>query len=382
MSGVRFLHTADWQLGMTRHFLEGEAQARYNDDRLAAVRMIGRLAAEHRCAFVLVCGDVFESNQLGTKTIVRALDAMADIPVPVYLLPGNHDPLDAASVYRRDAFTSRCPPNVHPLTEAGLRVLQPGVELVAAPWPSKHPLGDLVAQACAGLGAAPPGTVRIVAGHGSLDTLNPDRDDPATIAAAPLRQAIADGVIHYTALGDRHSRTDAGILGRVWYSGTPEVTDYDEIDPGHVLVVDLDTARCEVTAHRVGSWRFIAHDARLDGPGDIAELSDWLGSLPGKERTVVKLTLTGALTLADRLQLEEVLHEREHLFAAIEQWERRSHLAVLPDDGSLGDFGLTGFAAGAFAELRDAAAAPGEQAQTALAALSVLYRLSGAGSNR
>ena len=28
-TGVRFLHTSDWQLGMTRHFLQGEAQARY-----------------------------------------------------------------------------------------------------------------------------------------------------------------------------------------------------------------------------------------------------------------------------------------------------------------------------------------------------------------
>ena len=28
-SAVRFVHTSDWQLGMTRHFLKGEAQARY-----------------------------------------------------------------------------------------------------------------------------------------------------------------------------------------------------------------------------------------------------------------------------------------------------------------------------------------------------------------
>ena len=30
---MRFLHTADWQLGMTRHFLAGDAQPRYSAAR-------------------------------------------------------------------------------------------------------------------------------------------------------------------------------------------------------------------------------------------------------------------------------------------------------------------------------------------------------------
>ena len=38
MTAVRFLHTSDWQLGMTRHFLEGEAQARYSAARIDAIR--------------------------------------------------------------------------------------------------------------------------------------------------------------------------------------------------------------------------------------------------------------------------------------------------------------------------------------------------------
>ena len=34
---TRFLHTADWQLGMTRHFLAGDAQPRYSAARREAV---------------------------------------------------------------------------------------------------------------------------------------------------------------------------------------------------------------------------------------------------------------------------------------------------------------------------------------------------------
>ena len=44
---MRFIHTADWQLGMTRHFLEGEAQPRYAAARRdpVAERELG--AAQH-----------------------------------------------------------------------------------------------------------------------------------------------------------------------------------------------------------------------------------------------------------------------------------------------------------------------------------------------
>ena len=42
---MRFLHTADWQLGMTRHFLAGDAQPRYSAARRDAVAGLGALAA-------------------------------------------------------------------------------------------------------------------------------------------------------------------------------------------------------------------------------------------------------------------------------------------------------------------------------------------------
>ena len=59
-----------------------------------------------------------------------------------------------------------------------------------------------------------------------------------------MEAAIDRGAVHYVALGDKHSRMQVGTTGRIWYSGSPEVTNYDDIepDPGHVLVVDVDEA--------------------------------------------------------------------------------------------------------------------------------------------
>src|SRR5258705_13754716 len=133
---IRFLHSGDWQLGMTRSVLGDEAQARFAEARIAVVRRLGELARAQRCDFALVCGDVFESSQIERRTLARALEAIASIPVPGYLLPGNHDPLDAASLYRSSAFRDAAPTHVHVIDDASPRALAPAVELVAAPSPS------------------------------------------------------------------------------------------------------------------------------------------------------------------------------------------------------------------------------------------------------
>lgn len=374
---MRFVHTADWQLGMTRHFLDEDAQPRYTDARLAAIREIGRVARAENAEFVLVTGDVFESHQLSARTLVRSLDAMRDAAVPIYLLPGNHDPLDAGSIYRREAFTSRCPPNTHVLDRAGRHeIATPGgtVELIAAPWFSKRPLEDLVAAACA---VEPPadGVVRVVAGHGCVDTLSPDPHDPARIGTAALRQAIGAGLVHFVALGDRHSRTDVGVEGRVWYSGTPEVTDYDEVEPGWALVVDVDAAHCEVTPRRIGGWRFDRDSVALNGTADIRALRDRLAGAEDRDRTVLELSLVGALSLRERAELDALLDEYRHLFAALEIWERHTDLVTVPDGDDLDTLDLTGFAAATLRELTEQAAGSDETAETAADALRLLHRL-------
>src|SRR5690606_40600150 len=91
---VRFLHSGDWQLGMMRRFLGPEAQARFGQARLDAIERIGRAAADHDVAFVVVAGDVFDANQVDRQVVMRACEALRSIPCPVYLLPGNHDALE------------------------------------------------------------------------------------------------------------------------------------------------------------------------------------------------------------------------------------------------------------------------------------------------
>ncbi|CPR09864.1 DNA repair exonuclease SbcD [Mycobacterium bohemicum DSM 44277] len=378
---MRFLHTADWQLGMTRHFLAGDAQPRFSAARRDAVAGLGALAAETGAEFVVVAGDVFEHNQLSPQVIGQSLEAMRAIGIPVYLLPGNHDPLDAASVYTGPLFTAERPENVIVLDRAGVHQVRPGVEIVAAPWRSKAPTTDLVADVLDGLAPGP--ATRILLAHGGVDVLDPDRDKPSLIRLAALEDALARGVLHYAALGDKHSLTRVGGSGRVWYSGAPEVTNFDDVesDPGHVLVVDVDEQGVTVEPRHVGRWRFVTLHRQVDTGRDVADLDVNLDLLTDKDRTVVRLALTGSLTVTDRAALDACLDKYARLFAWLGLWERRTDLAVIPADGEFSDLGIGGFAAAAVDELV-ATARDGDSgsAADAQAALALLLRLADRGA--
>ena len=375
---MRFLHTADWQLGMTRHFLAADAQARYSAARRDAVAALGGLAAETSAEFVVVAGDVFDANQLAPTVISQSLEAMSAIGVPVYLLPGNHDPLDASSVYTSALFAAECPENVTVLDRAGTWDIRPGLQIVAAPWRSKKPTTDLTAGVLADLPAD--GTARILVAHGGVDTLDPDLANPALIRMADLRDALDRGAVHYVALGDKHSRTEVGD-GRVWYSGSPEVTNYDHVerDPGHVLAVDIDlddpAHPVTVGSHSVGSWRFLTLHHEVNNSRDVADLDLNLDQLPDKDRTVVQLALVGTLTVTDRATLDGCLDKYARRFACLDSWDRHTDLAVLPADDEFDDLGIGGFASDAVAELMDTARSDGKGAGAAQAALALLLRL-------
>jgi DNA repair exonuclease SbcCD nuclease subunit len=372
---MRFLHTADWHLGMTRRFLSPEAQARFGDDRIQAVRDMAALAAAEGCAFVVACGDLFDSNHVDRQVVARALDALSEFTVPVYLLPGNHDPLDAASVYRSRLFTGHAPANVHVVDGVEPIDVAPGVQVVGAPWHTRRPGADLAAAALGDL-APSPGTIRVLAAHGAVDAMSPDSEDPALIHLEPLRHALFSGAVAYVALGDRHSAGQVGDDPRIRYPGSPVATDHGEIDPGKALVVDVDDSGVRVADHVIGRWTFRRIEARLNGIDDIERLDAQLEEMPDRARAVVRLALVGTLGVGDDARLREVLDHHGDVFASLTVSEGRSDLALLVDDADLGALGLQGYAHDAAAELAGIAAADGPQRDAARDALRLLYRLS------
>lgn len=370
---MRFIATGDWQLGMTAHYLDDFARPRYLEARFEAVERIGMLAKEHAAEFVVVCGDVFESNQLDRKVVSQAFEAMRSCPVPIILVPGNHDPLDAASIYNSPAFRDRCLSNVHVLRDSQPFVVREGVEIIAAPWHTKRPLTDLLQRALDTLPPADPNVVRILAGHGAASTLNPEPDEPSTFDVSSLEAALAEGRIHFVAVGDKHSTTQ--VADRIWYPGTPEVTHRREPNPGNILLVDIDAHETRVETLHTGRWRFVTVEETVSTLEDVEALASRLDAFPDKSRTAVWLKLAGSLSTSQHARLEEILEEQGELFAKLSHWERHKDLVVLPDDADFSDLGLSGFTDTALRELVEASTSTdADTAQTAQDALGLLYR--------
>jgi DNA repair exonuclease SbcCD nuclease subunit len=371
---VRFIHTADWQLGMTRHFLSPEAQARFTQARIDAIRTIGNIAREERASFVVVAGDVFESNQLEPRTVRRTIEALRDVLVPIYLLPGNHDPLDASTIYRSATFVEHKPDNVIVLDDSSPRQVAPGVEIAGAPWLSKRVVKDLVQGVTAEL-APVDSTVRVLVAHGVPRDLLAG-ENPAAIDIDLVDAAIADRRITYLALGDRHSTTSLGSSGAIWYSGTPEPTAHDESDAGNVLVVEVDDGRVsKVTPHRVGTWAFLKEAFEFESETGVRPLANWLDACKAKDRCAVRLSLRGTISLSTDAQLQELLDRNRDLFGALEIDGSATSLVVRPDDDDFADLQLTGFAARAVEELREQATRTGPDQVRARDALGLLIRL-------
>lgn len=370
MTATTFIHTSDFQLGMTRWFLKGEAQGRFNDDREAAIVRLGELAEETGAEFIVVAGDVFEHNALSRDILARATEMFKRLPVPVYVLPGNHDPLVADSVFYKTSAE-----NVHVIADSEPIQVAPGVELVGAPYLSKRANHDLVRQALEPL--EPAAGIRIAVGHGQVDSRSAE-DDADTIDLAFVEDCLDRGVIDYLALGDTHSTASLGTTGRVWFSGSPETTDYretstggGEADSGNALVVRVGD-KVDVDKRRIGRWTFEALDAAVDSAEDVERFLARLGEYPDKVRTAVKYSLRGTLGVEAHARLQRGLDEYEAVFASLRPRERTMDLYLEPSEEELASLDISGYAAEALHELLDNREDP-----VARDAANLLFRLEG-----
>ena len=355
---TRFLHTSDWHLGMTRHYLskrgDDDPQARFTADRIEAVRRLGDVAHQEGCEFVVVAGDVFETQNVSAQIIARACEAMASIDIPVYLLPGNHDSLEPGCLWDGQDFLRRCPSNVHVLRDQAETQVTNGnglviATIVAAPLTTRHPSTDPLAKLAMSL--KPTETPRILVGHGQLEGLSGDTRD-ALISRSPLDEAIARGALHYVALGDRHIAWPLNDdHAAIRYSGTQESTSFNEVGVGTTVIVDLgDPLTCQTID--VGTWLHARVSQEVAGEADLQILRDRLDFFDHRDRTIIRYDLHGQVTIPQQAELDEILADYETVFASLEPSENRHDLTVVGNDISLAEADVPGWVREAAEEFR------------------------------
>lgn len=406
---AKILHTADWQLGMQRKFLSDEAQSRFDQARLESIQKIFDIAATEECDAIVVAGDVFDDNLLSGTRYGRAIEVLRNAPVPVYLLPGNHDPYDSVSIYRKKEFEALAGSSAAPVTvlcDSTIHTV-PGrdedagdLQIIGAPLLSKSADRDLIAETLGELKDVSAGDkIRVIVGHGPAQGFG-DKNCSVLIDVHQASARCEERVADYVALGDTHSAMKLdnreNESGRVWYSGAPEVTNFKkangggESNSGKALVVTIEVdlhapdkpSTINVEEVEVGTWKFIALEESINNIEDAEKFIAQLDKIPNKPETAVKYGLTGTINLETEAYLESELGALREVFAALYLRDRTSDLQVIADesdlDGAIFGDSFIGVALQDLIEERQLAGLVGDVAGDAV---KLLYRLSGAGAS-
>lgn len=301
---LRLLHTSDWQIGKVFRFVDEAALAVLQNERLDAVTRLGQLALAEGAAAVLVAGDVYDVETPTERTLRQPVERMRQFAaVHWHLIPGNHDAHTHGGPWDRLQRTE-LPGNVHlHLSPAPCPLANGEAWLLPAPLTRRHAASDPTEAMDAA--PTPAGAVRVGLAHGSLQAFGSDEATTHNLIAFDRAERAG---LAYLALGDWHGAQ--GIGARAWYSGTPEVDDFDVggAGGGEALIVDLDGPRAppQVARHRVGRFAWHRLHASLHDATDVEVLEARLRTLhPSPDALLLHLTVDGALSLAEQAVFEE-----------------------------------------------------------------------------
>jgi DNA repair exonuclease SbcCD nuclease subunit len=347
---MRFIATADLQIGMPLRWL-GDAQSRFDQSRIDAILSIADLVREKGAEAVVVGGDLFDRDPVDDDDLVRTMEAIREVPVPVLVLPGNHDSHHPDSVWTTKRFAKERPDNLTLLLDEPVAI--GGVEFVGAPLMTRNPDSPTLHDRLATLD--PDGSIRVVVGHGAVWQVVGDHGNDAAFDLDIIDAALEDGRASFVVLGDRHSTLSVGASGRVWYPGAPEPTDFGD-DAGHVLVVDLaEDGGASVTTHQTGTWRFVLLEPEVADADDVAALLAEIADLPRKTSTNLKVRPSGILPLDAYRALEAGLADAGPRFGSVQAIIER--IALLPDADEVAALDLPPYARRVLEELLGESAA-------------------------
>jgi DNA repair exonuclease SbcCD nuclease subunit len=265
----KFLHTADWHLGK-RFERFGQYETSLTRARLDVLDRVLGIAERYAVDAVLCAGDLFDDpfpQPEWREGVIKKLKNRSWANRPMFLLPGNHDPLIPESVWENFEFRNALPAGVHivgapPLDARASHLpssdqvctfeLRSDVVLYAVPCRSRAGQKD----PCLSI---PPreqndDRVRIGLVHGS--TFDWGRDWQLNFPIG--RDSVVERGLDYLAIGDTHGFRyvpPERLKPPTIYPGAPEPTAFDETDAGHVAVVFVKRNReTHVQKERVASW--------------------------------------------------------------------------------------------------------------------------------
>lgn len=279
---IKILHSGDWHLDAPMVFSNPEQRALLRRHSAQIPHKIAELCKEHSCDLLLLSGDLFDGSY-AADTLQSLKNALAEVNIPVFIAPGNHDYVGPDSPWLTETFSD----NVHIFTHAA-------TESVAV----EHL--DCRIYGAGYQGVDCPGLLAdFTATHQETYAIGVLHGDPTQVNSpyCPItKQQVADSALDYLALGHIH-KGDMFRAGKTLcaWPGCPMGQGYDETGEKGVLLVTLDeTATAEFIP--LDSPRF--YDWELPATESLDSLLPPVGN-----ENFYRITLTGP---SEPLDLEAI----------------------------------------------------------------------------
>lgn len=226
---VRILHTADLHLGCEFAFLPQSERAKRKAELVLCFEKIIKICEVNEIDFLLLAGDVFDSNNVDENTVGAFLRGIEKLSATnVICVAGNHDPLTANSPLLRASLPKNLTviePNDQCVTFANK-----GVNIFGKSFGSTYMTGAENFTL-----SVDDDKINIMVLHG--DTGTDMSSDYNTITKDYIKNSNMD----YVALGHVHEFSGVNTAGsvRYAYSGCPEPHGFDELGRKGVICANI-----------------------------------------------------------------------------------------------------------------------------------------------
>lgn len=305
---IRFIHAADLHLdrpfkGMSQ--LPETLFRRISEAPFRALHKIVNDAIEMKVDFIVISGDVFDGGNPSLRARQRFLKEvlrLAPFEIPLYLIHGNHDPLESQpmDLSAEGLFIFSEQVECKRFEKEG----KPSVHLYGFSYPTRHVTEPMTAFYQKKGGA----DYHVGLLHGYLIG-NGDHD-----AYAPFSvQELAEKEFDYWALGHIHQRQQLAKHLPIYYPGTPQGLSIKETGDKGVHLVTLNKKDCQVTFLSTAEVLFETLTLHID---DISTIDALVQSVDEQKKAwrekgkagFLRLNLVGQSALYSELQ-EPSLHK-------------------------------------------------------------------------
>ncbi len=305
MNSLRILHVADVHLGVKFKGLPPDkAQNRREDLKKTFSKMID-LVKSSRSNVLLIAGDLFDDPHPSTSLVSFVINEMKRAEIPVFLIPGNHDPMVKGSVYSDNDFPSN-------------------VTIFDKEFSSKT-VGDLAVHGIAYdpekfdkhilkyLPEPIPDKYNIALIHGSYRFMDFGDENYYPIE----KEEIEGSKMNYIALGHFHTFNEIKTSVPACYPGTPEGLGFNDTGNRGVVIVDLDKNGVKINPNNINSRVYEAYELECSDLANEAEIEKKIREHSDTNK-LLRVKLSGVPETLFKLDSEALLEEIKNSFFHLE----------------------------------------------------------------